>query len=258
VRSLATADGGHLVAAVDGWYGKVPANQPSTEEGELAIWRDGKLVGKPLRLGAWGYAVAFSPDGSTVAAGVDPAGPSSGARVLVVDARTGKLERTILPANTAGNVTAVAFSRDGVLADGAWSGIVDLWNPKTGRHIGHSTLVAPFPVASIAFAPDGKTFATAPGSSGGTRIWVTATQQQLGSDLPGAEGAWGAEAYTPNGRYLLSVFGALGRAGRSYRWPASLAAWEQRACSVAGRNFTSEEWQRFVGGGSVPTVCATR
>jgi len=106
-------------------------------------------------------------------------------------------------------------------------------------------------VASISFSLDGKTFATSGGSSGGTRIWATATLQQLGADFPRGEGQWGNVAYTPDGRYLLAVFGD----GTAYRWPVSLKAWENQACTVAGRNFTREEWSRFVGGRSYSRVC---
>jgi WD40 repeat protein len=245
VRAVATTADGRVIAAVGGWYVPQP-NAPPTEDGQLAIWRNGTLVAKPLRFHhAFGNAVALSLDGSTTAAVTDDG------RVLVVDARTGRLERTIRPKNASGSVASVAFSPEGTLASGTWSGIVDLWNPKTGQSIGHPTLVAPAPVASISFSPDGRTFATSGGSSGGTRIWVTATQQQLGADFPGGAGQWGSVAYTPDGRYLISVFGD----GTAYRWSVSLAAWENQACRVAGRRFTREEWQRFVGGRSYSVIC---
>src|SRR5207245_4354368 len=115
-------------------------------------------------------AVALTADGLTAAVAAD-APPGRPVHVLIVDARTGRIERTITVANASGSVTALAFSPDGRLASGTWSGIVDLWNAKTGVSIGHRTLVAPAPVASIAFSPDGKSFATSGGSSGGTSIW---------------------------------------------------------------------------------------
>ncbi len=251
VRSLATAEGGRVVAATDGWYGPAPKNAGPPQEGEFAVWRDGKLSGgKPLNLHTFGDTVALSPDGSTAAVGTEPVGAGA-AHVLIVETATGKVERILEPKAANGGITALAFSPDGTLATGAWSGIVDLWNPKTGQSIGHQTLVAPAPLAGIAFAPDGKTFATTGGSSGGARIWVTATQQQLGSDFPGGAGQWGNIGYTPDGRYLIYVFGD----GTAYRWPISLDAWEQHACAVAGRNFTPEEWQRFVGGRAYSRVC---
>jgi WD40 repeat protein/class 3 adenylate cyclase len=245
VRSVAASKAGNVIAAVDGWTVSQP-NAPPMEAGELAIWHDGRLVSTPLSLHTFGNGVALSPDGATAAVATDDA------RLLVVDARTGRLERTIRPANASGLLSAVAFSPDGTLASGTWSGIVNLWNPHTGQGIGHSTLVAAAPVASIAFSADGKTFATSGGSSGGTRIWVTATQQQLGADFPGGQGQWGSVAYTADSRYLITVFGD----GTAYRWPVSPNAWENQACAVAGRNFTPEEWRRFVGARSYSRVCS--
>ncbi len=58
-------------------------------------------------------------------------------------------------------------------------------------------------------------------------------------------------AFTPDGRYLLVVADD----GTVTRWPVSLAAWEQHACAVAGRNFTREEWSRYVGNRPYANVC---
>jgi WD40 repeat protein len=250
VRSLATAEGGSVIAAVDGWYGPPPKNQGPPEEGQLAIWRGGRLVGSPLNLHAFGDAVALSRDGSTVAVGTD-ALPGQPVQVLIVNSHTAKIERRIVVNHAAGSVIALAFAPDGTLATGAWSGVVDLWNPHTGHQIGQPTLAAGAPVAAISFSPDGQTFATTGGSSGGTRLWVTATQQQLGSDFPGGAGQWGNVGYTPDGRYLFTVFGD----GTGYRWPVTLGSWEQHACKIAGRNFTQEEWRRFVRAGSYELAC---
>ena len=82
-------------------------------------------------------------------------------------------------------------------------------------------------------------------------IWDTATRQQLGSNLPGGEGLWGKLAYTPDGRHLLSAF----TDGSAFVWPVTLKAWERQACTVARRNFTAEEWRRFVSGRSYSRVC---
>jgi WD40 repeat protein/class 3 adenylate cyclase len=254
VRALATADGGRVVASVDGYYGPQPKNGgPPPEEGEFAIWRDGRLVGgKPLSLHGFGDAVALSPDGATAAVSAD-APPGRPAHVLLVNTRTGGLVRAITVPNASASVSALAFAPDGTLATGTWSGIVNLWDPRTGQELGHRLLAASAPVASIAFSPDGKTFATSGGSSGGVRIWVTATQQQLGSDFPGGDGQWGNVAYTPDSRYLVAVYSD----GSAYRWPVSVAAWEKQACTVAGgRDFTDEEWRRFVGSRSKSRVCS--
>jgi WD40 repeat protein/class 3 adenylate cyclase/predicted ABC-type transport system involved in lysophospholipase L1 biosynthesis ATPase subunit len=249
VRSIATAARDRVVAAVDSWDGPDPGTGgPPPREGELAIWRDGRLVGgKAMNLHTYGNAVAVSRDGSTVAVATEDG------RVLVVDAHTGRAERTIRPQRAPVSVTSIAFSPDGTLASGSWAGILNLWNPRTGQGLGHPTLVAQAPVSAIAFAPDGKMFATSGGSSGHTKAWVTSTLQQLGDDFPGGEGSWGNVAYAPNGRYLFSAYAD----GSAYRWPVTVGAWADQACRVAGRNFTREEWQRFVAGRSYERVCPT-
>jgi WD40 repeat protein/class 3 adenylate cyclase len=238
VRSIATGEGGHLVAAVDGesyGYGR--------QRGSLAIWRDGRPVaGTPIDLGWYGNAVSFSPDGSLLAVAVD------NGHMLIVDPSSGRVLRTIHPSP---EPTAVAFSPEGTLASGSWSGIVTLWDPRSGRPLGHPILAAAAPVAAIAFDKTGQTFATAGGSSGLARLWTTSTLQQLGSDLPGGQGAWGNVSFTPDGRNLFVVFGD----GSADRWPVSVSAWEQHACAVAGRNFTREEWSRYVSGRGYDRTC---
>jgi hypothetical protein len=67
----------------------------------------------------------------------------------------------------------------------------------------------------------------------------------------GGEGSWGNVGYTPDGRYLFSAFAD----GTAYRWPVTVGAWQDQACRVAGRNFTHEEWRRFVAGRSYERVC---
>ena len=232
VRGVATAEGGRLVAAVDG-----TTTNFTEENGRLAIWNRGRLVGgAAINLHTFGNAVAFSPDGSLLAVATDATDRPS---VLIVDPKSGRVLRSMRPLTGA---ISLAFSPDGTLASGSWEGIVNLWDPETGARIGHASLAAAAPIASIAFDPTGRRYAIAGGSSGLARLWDTSTEQQIGSDFPGGQGQWGTVALTPDGRYLLVVYGD----GTAYRWPISVGAWEQHACAVAGHNMTHEEWQRYV------------
>ncbi len=244
VRSVATSDGGRLVAAVDGYSGKPPAEGgPPPEKGSLALWHDGTLVtGHGIALNTFGNSVAFSPDGTLLAVATDDG------QIHILDTSTERVLRTIKPQT--GSIV-VTFAPDGTLASGSWSGIVSLWNPRTGQAIAHPVLTEAAPVASIAFNPSGDTFATVGGSSGSPRLWTTATLQQLGSDLPGGQGRWGNAAFTRDGRSLLVVFDD----GTADRWPVTVAAWEEQACKVAGRSLTREEWARFVRGHAYSATC---
>jgi WD40 repeat protein len=214
--------------------------------GTVALWdaRSGKLLWKITTKHGWISAVTFSPDGKTVAAARE-----DGA-LLLDDART---ERTLhLEGGGPGGLETAAFAPDGTLATGTYAGIVQLWNPATGSQIGHPTLVAAAPVASISFTPASDTFATAGASDGLMKIWTTKTQQQFGATFPGEPGQSGDARYTPDGSKLIVVY----QDGKGVIWPVSLPAWENHACAVAGRNLTHEEWSRYVNGRSYTKICA--
>ena len=104
----------------------------------------------------------------------------------------------------------------------------------------------------MAADPSRAAFATAGGSDGLAKLWDTATRQQFGATFPGDPGQWGNAQFTPDGSCLVVVYAD----GTGFVWPTSVLAWEQHACKVAGRNFTGEEWRRFVGSRSYSRVCS--
>ncbi len=240
-RTVAFSPDGRLVAAGD-------VNQTAPEVpyrfGTVAVWNaeSGKLLWKTRTKDGMVSGLAFSPDGKTLVVARERGS------VLWQDARTGHVERK---QNLEGGASAVAYAQDGTLATGSWPGIVQLWNSRTGGQIGHATLVAAAPVASISFTPDGDRFATAGGSDGLAKIWETKTQQQFGATFPGDPGAWGSVAYTPDGSKLIVIYAD----GKGFLWPTSLGQLEQHACAVAGRNFTREEWSRYVSNRAYSKVC---
>ena len=251
VETVAFSPDGRLLAAGD--IAHTPPQNTSYRYGTVAVWdaATGKLLWK-LRTKAGAVTdVAFSPDGTMLAAAREDG------TVTPYESRTGHPGKVLHPEEGSPAGSVVAFAADGTLATGDGSGLVQLWNPRTGAQVGHATLVAAAPVASVeftprtAFAPAGTTFVTAGGSDGLAKLWTTATEQQFGSTFPGDPGQWGNAQYTPDGSRLIVVY----QDGKGFVWPVSLGAWEQHACAVAGRNFTPEEWSRFVGGRSYSRVC---
>ncbi len=235
VTDLVFSRDGSLLAAGDVNH---TAPQIPWRYGTAAVWdtASGRLLWKSRSRRGWVTAVAFSPDGKTLVAG------DESNVVTFYVASTGRVVRRIDVKGSIG-ITAVAFSSTGTLFTGNWSGLVQRWNPTTGRQIGKPMLAAEAPISSIDFGPGGSTFATAGGSDLHVKLWTTSSLQQLGTDLPGDLG-WGNARFTPDGKHLVVVWGT--DAGEI--WPTSVSAWEEHACAVAGRNFSRDEWRRFVGG----------
>jgi WD40 repeat protein/class 3 adenylate cyclase len=246
VTDVVFSPDGRLLAAGD------VNHTPSTVNyrfGSTAVWevRSGRLLWKARSRKGWITSVAFSADGNLLAAGREDG------RALVYDARTGRLEQHFkLEGGGLFEQTTVAFDPDGTLATGTWAGIVQHWDPRSGGRIGGPSLVAAAPVASISFDSSGATFATAGGSDGLAKLWDSKTGQQFGATFPGDPGHWGNAQFTRDGSSLVVIYDD----GTGFVWPTSVRVWEQHACAVAGRNFTDEEWHRFVGGRSKSRVCS--
>ena len=244
VESVAVSADGGLIAAGGATVEDVPV-------GDLAVWsRDANTPKWKLHLDRFGdvLSLAFSPDGATLAAAIGDG------RVLLLDSANGRIERTLRPVGTflvgiyPTAASSVAFNTDGTLLTATLSGILQRWTAE-GKPSGEPVLVSSSGVATLSFARDGTHFATA-GGDGSVRLWSTSTLQQFGSDFPKGTGSGNAR-YTPDGKTLVVVYDD----GSGSAWPVSPEAWKQHACGVAGRNFTREEWRRYVTGLDFSAVC---
>jgi WD40 repeat protein len=255
IQALTFSRDGQFLAASDSSisneptsaYGSLPRH--GSHVARLAIWREsnGRLVVGQTLLGAgpspYG-ALAFSRDGKLLAAS-RPDGS-----VLVLDPSTGQFRQTIHPLG-ADETVSLAFAPNGTLATGTRSGIIQLWNPASGDQVAGPVAVAAGPVTSIAFDPTGQRFATTGGQDGTVKLWSSSTLEQEGAALNTEQGAATSAVFELGGKGLLVVDGH----GIGFTWPTSLTAWEQRACTVAGRNLTRAEWTRYLPGHPYTQVC---
>jgi WD40 repeat protein len=249
VNEITFSPDGRLVAAVG--LNHTPGNAPPSTLGELgqaAVWRTstGGLVWERNHRQGPADSLAFSRDGRRLALSFEVG--YAGQEVQIADPASGRVERVLHPT---GFAQSLAFAPDGTLATGSWQGIVQRWDVSSGTQVGHQVLAMPAPIANISFTPSGGEFATGGGGSGFSKLWDTQTLQQLGAKLPGSPGLWANAVFTPDGSKLVTLY----QDGRGTVWPASISEWETHACRVAGRNFTQEEWSRYVTGRSYSNVC---
>ena len=205
----------------------------------IPVWdvRTGRRV---MELGGGDFSVAYSPDGSRIAAG------SAGGTPKVYDAQTGD-ELLTLQGHT-GFVWGVQFSLDGqVLATAGDDGTARVWDAHTGAQLlvlhGHAGTVF-----GLRFSPDGRRLVTAGGDST-VRVWDISPSGSR--ELVTMEDPLGLQAvsYSPDGSRLLAVSGW----GADRLWDASTGNLIASAWSDSGDAAFSPDGERFVTAGT-PTL----
>jgi WD40 repeat protein len=251
VQSLAFSPDGQILAASDKSEGSAIGHNIVSPVATLATWDvgTGTMINTPAELGAGAGmtasdVLAFSPDGRLLAASLLTGG------VRVFDATTGTALRTL--ADPGNDTVSLAFAPTGnLLAAGTLAGTVELWNPVTAKRIAQPLLADSSAIADIAFDRSGQRFATTGLQDATVKVWFTSSLEQAGPRLAANPNATAAAAFEPGGQDLLVVDDH----GGAFTWPMSLTSWEQRACSLAGRNLTRAEWAQFVAGPRYAAVC---
>ncbi|MFF3893818.1 helix-turn-helix domain-containing protein [Streptomyces sp. NPDC001812] len=214
-------------------------------EGSVRIWHlsTGALHTVRTSRGRSVRMVAFTPDGRTLAVVTIEA---DGERVTLLDATTGRTQRTIEPGTR--SPLSLSFSPGGhTLATVSGSnGLVKTWDARTGRlqdsfRIGGE-------VASLAFSTDGRTLAAS--SARGVHLWDLATSRPRVT-LPARSHA--AVAFSPDGRTL-----AIGAGSSVELWNVDLpdpVRALRTVCEAVDSALTSLEQSRYLYGRSTETGC---
>ncbi len=190
-------------------------------------------------------SLAFSPDGSTLAAGVcrtrneDLDLCTQNEIVLWRIASGGVL--TSIPTQHTAAILSLAFSADGrLLASGGADGVIILHDlDQGGRQQGLPMIGQGSAVTALAFSADGNRLASG-GSNSLLVLWNVASAQLIADPISGFSGVVTALAFNPDGTALVS-----GNDQGVLAW-WRLKAWLDLACKYSQRNLSLIEWEQFL------------
>ncbi len=148
---------------------------------------------------------------------------------------------------------ALAFTPDGrVLASGGLGDrFVHLWDVEKGKLLRELEQNVGG-VHSLEFSLDGRTLAVGGYGEPYAALLDVATGAQLGPRLTAGRDAAMVDV-SPDGRSLLQTHGS----GEGAVWDIDPESWARRACALANRTLTQEEWKEFLPGRPYEPACAS-
>jgi WD40 repeat protein len=182
-------------------------------------------------------ALVFSPDDGHLAAATHDSA------VVVWDLAGDGTPMPLQQGLQAGQVTAVSFTSDHVVASGADDGSIVLTDIGTGQPVGRRMAGHDGRVRAVAAAPQ-QGLLMSGGEDGRVILWDVDTQTRLGRGVVTFTGRVTDVEASPDGGTLVSA----GPAGTVLTL-TDIGSWRAEACRVAGRELDKAEWRTYVGDG---------
>jgi WD40 repeat protein/tRNA A-37 threonylcarbamoyl transferase component Bud32 len=230
----------------------------------VSVSADGSILAAPGPKGVKLWDVATGEALGTIADGVPIGGAvfgPAGSTLALVHERGGNVElwdvaqrtrMTTLQVDSEFTYYAISFSPDGrALATGSLDDpIVRVWDVASRELIreldqGGATAL------TLDFNSDGSILVVS-GFEPTASLWDIATGGRIGPAL--TAGSRRAEVHlAPDGRHMLETHGN----GQGAVWDVDPESWDRRACALANRTLTPEEWEEFLPGRPYEPACTT-
>lgn len=138
---------------------------------------------------------------------------------------------------------SILFSPTGnELVSGEDDGTIRFRDILSGDIIGDRIIAHTDFVSDLSFSPDGQ-FLVSGGADGAVKLWDPDSGQQIGETLAvHEESMWTKVAFSTDSRWLASA----GDDGKIYLYDMVIESWKEKACELAGRNLTWQEWQTYL------------
>ena len=221
-----------------------------TSSAGVQLWdvATGAPIGKPFADIFLGADVALSAGGSLVALAV----PGTGVpHAEIWDVRQRSRVATLVGGSD-GDSLSVALSADGrLLALGGYSNIVRIWDLRR-RTLIHALSADGGGSTTLEFGPDSRILAVSGFGEPVASLWDVATGTRIGPSLSAGRRTAMIDL-SADGRHLLMTLAN----GEGAVWDVDPASWARRACDLANRTLTREEWEKFLPGRPYEPACAT-
>jgi WD40 repeat protein len=132
-------------------------------------------------------------------------------------------------------------------------GRFELFDTKTWKPLTRPVTAHPGEILSANISPDSRTLATT-SFDGATRLGDLASGRPIGEGLPGPPQHRSAAIFVQGGTHLAAVYDD----GNALLWDVRPSSWLARACSVAGRTLTRNEWENALPGREYAPACRNR
>jgi WD40 repeat protein len=207
--------------------------------GAVYVWRFGSSASPveriPTRFDA--EDVNFTPDGARLVIGT---GWDGGGDLEFWDPAT---QQVVGSEHADAAIWTTTVSGDSMtLMTGSQASGVRLWQLPSGKPLGAPLNGLVGSVDTVDLSPDGR-MAVGADNAGNVLLWDVASRSTIGDLIPGPmPGRFAAAMFTPNGEHVIVVSDT----GQGWVWDVDPADWLAKACVVAGRNLTSQEWQQIL------------